>query len=77
MQISTGTDDKGEEVEDCALSVFINERQYSLQEAWGIGNAIMALVSQAELSHPFVRACLDERRSTAAARAGRKLREEN
>jgi hypothetical protein len=28
VQISTGTDDKGEEVEDCALSLFIDQRPF-------------------------------------------------
>jgi hypothetical protein len=57
--------------------VFINERPFSLQEAWDIGNTIMACVSQAELSHPDVRASLEKRGSTAAVRAARGLREEN
>jgi hypothetical protein len=75
IQISTATDDKGEEVDDCALSVFINGRQYSLQEAWDIGNALLAYVGQAELSHPYVRGCLERRGAVAAARAGQRLRE--
>jgi hypothetical protein len=29
VQISTGTDDKGEDVEDCALCLFIDQRQFS------------------------------------------------
>jgi hypothetical protein len=62
MQISTGTEDKGEEVENAALIVFINEQPYSLQEAWDIGNAILAYVNQAELSQPYVRAVLEQSR---------------
>jgi hypothetical protein len=77
VQVSTGTEDNGDEVEDCALSVFINERQYSLQEAWDIGNAILAYVSQAELSPLYVRRCLDERGPSASVKAARKLREES
>jgi hypothetical protein len=34
-------------------------------------------VNQAELSHPYVRACLEKRGATVAPRAGRKLRKEN
>ena len=77
VQISTGTDGKGEEVEDCALSVFIDQRQFSLQEAWDIGNAILTSVSQAEMSHPYVRACLEDGGPSASVKAGRRLREEN
>jgi hypothetical protein len=44
VQIRTGTDGKGEEVEDCALSVFIDQRQFSLQEAHDIGGGPSASV---------------------------------
>jgi hypothetical protein len=43
VRISTGTDGKGDEVDD-ALRVFISERQHSLQVAWDIGNALLAYV---------------------------------
>ena len=51
VRIRTGT---GDEVDD-AFSVFISERQHSLQVAWDIGNALLAYVRQAALSHPYVR----------------------
>ena len=54
VRISTGTDGKGDEVDD-ALRVFISERQHSLQVAWDIGNALLAYVRQAALYHPYVR----------------------
>jgi hypothetical protein len=54
VRSSTGTDGKGDEVDD-ASSVFISERQHSLQVAWDIGNALLAYVRQAALFHPYVR----------------------
>jgi hypothetical protein len=57
--------------------VFIDQRQFSLQGAWDIGNAILAFVAQAKLSHLYVRACLEEVGPSASVRAAHRLPEEN
>ena len=57
--------------------MFIDQRQFSLQEAWDIGTAILACLDQAELSHPFVRACIEDGGPAAQIKAGCRLREEN
>jgi hypothetical protein len=77
IQISTATDHQGEEVEDSALSVFIDQREFSLKEAWEIGNAIVASVSQAELADKHLRKCLQENGPSTSVRVARIFRDEN
>jgi hypothetical protein len=62
VSIGTATDDEGVEVEDDALSVWINQRQLFIQEARDVGMAILKSASDAEISVPSLKTALEAAR---------------